>query len=63
MTIAMFAGFRVEAHPTRSTKHAKEMFIYPKRYEVIVVGAGHAGVEAALASPWYILAELVFRNH
>lgn len=26
------------------------MFIYPKRYEVIVVGAGHAGVEAALAS-------------
>src|SRR5438477_4223710 len=50
MTIAIFAGFRVEAHPTRSTKHAKEMFIYPKRYEVIVVGAGHAGVEAALAS-------------
>src|SRR5499426_1302879 len=26
------------------------MFIYPKRYEVIVVGAGHAGVEAALAA-------------
>jgi tRNA uridine 5-carboxymethylaminomethyl modification enzyme len=26
------------------------MFIYPKQYEVIVVGAGHAGVEAALAS-------------
>src|SRR6185436_4524980 len=26
------------------------MFVYPKRYEVIVVGAGHAGVEAALAS-------------
>ena len=26
------------------------MFIYPKRYDVIVVGAGHAGVEAALAS-------------
>ena len=25
-------------------------FEYPKRYEVIVVGAGHAGVEAALAS-------------
>src|SRR5438477_12524246 len=50
MTIAIFAGFRVEAHPTRSTKHAKEMFIYPKKYEVIVVGAGHAGVEAALAS-------------
>lgn len=26
------------------------MFTYPKRYEVIVVGAGHAGVEAALAA-------------
>ena len=26
------------------------MFIYPKKYEVIVVGAGHAGVEAALAA-------------
>lgn len=26
------------------------MFIYPKQYDVIVIGAGHAGVEAALAS-------------
>src|SRR5881397_1775521 len=26
------------------------MFVYPKAYDVIVVGAGHAGVEAALAS-------------
>lgn len=26
------------------------MFTYPKEYDVIVVGAGHAGVEAALAS-------------
>ena len=26
------------------------MFVYPKPYDVIVVGAGHAGVEAALAS-------------
>src|ERR1051325_1483655 len=26
------------------------MFRYPKKYEVIVVGGGHAGVEAALAS-------------
>jgi tRNA uridine 5-carboxymethylaminomethyl modification enzyme len=26
------------------------MYIYPKRYDVIVVGAGHAGVEAALAA-------------
>src|SRR5258708_36104230 len=25
-------------------------FIYPKTYDVIVVGAGHAGVEAALAA-------------
>src|SRR5687767_11820204 len=26
------------------------MFIYPKQYDVIVVGAGHAGIEAAFAS-------------
>jgi len=26
------------------------MFIYPKQFDVIVVGAGHAGVEAALAA-------------
>lgn len=26
------------------------MFVYPKRYDVIVAGAGHAGVEAALAA-------------
>lgn len=26
------------------------MFIYPKQYDVIVVGAGHAGAEAALAA-------------
>ncbi len=26
------------------------MFLYPKTYDVIVVGAGHAGVEAALAA-------------
>src|ERR1051325_9660470 len=26
------------------------MFVYPKKYDIIVVGAGHAGVEAALAS-------------
>src|SRR5499425_355631 len=26
------------------------MFVYPKLYDVIVVGAGHAGIEAALAS-------------
>ena len=26
------------------------VFVYPKKYDVIVIGAGHAGVEAALAS-------------
>ena len=26
------------------------MFVYPKQYDVIVVGVGHAGVEAALAA-------------
>jgi tRNA uridine 5-carboxymethylaminomethyl modification enzyme len=26
------------------------MFVYPNQYDVIVIGAGHAGVEAALAS-------------
>src|SRR5438034_9006059 len=26
------------------------MLVYPKKYDVIVIGAGHAGVEAALAS-------------
>jgi tRNA uridine 5-carboxymethylaminomethyl modification enzyme len=26
------------------------MFVYPRQYDVIVVGAGHAGVEAALAA-------------
>jgi tRNA uridine 5-carboxymethylaminomethyl modification enzyme len=26
------------------------MFVYPKKYDIIVVGAGHAGIEAALAS-------------
>ena len=26
------------------------MFVYPKEYDVLVIGAGHAGVEAALAA-------------
>ncbi len=29
---------------------APNMFVYPKKYDVIVIGAGHAGVEAALAA-------------
>ncbi len=29
---------------------ALAMFVYPKAYDVIVIGAGHAGVEAALAA-------------
>jgi len=36
---------------TRKAKfYSLPMFVYPKHYDVIVVGAGHAGVEAALAS-------------
>src|SRR5215510_2533147 len=27
-----------------------EMFVYPKRYQVLVVGAGHAGIEAGMAA-------------
>src|SRR5438132_6125277 len=26
------------------------MFVYPKSYDVIVIGAGHAGIEAAMAA-------------
>jgi tRNA uridine 5-carboxymethylaminomethyl modification enzyme len=26
------------------------MFVYPKKYDVIVIGAGHAGIEASLAA-------------
>src|SRR5258706_1313512 len=26
------------------------MFVHPKRYDVVVIGAGHAGIEAALAA-------------
>src|SRR5215217_4337233 len=34
----------------RFLRNEEAMYIYPKQYDVIVVGAGHAGVEAALAS-------------
>jgi len=30
-------------------------YLYPKRYDVIVIGAGHAGIEAALAAKQYPL--------
>jgi tRNA uridine 5-carboxymethylaminomethyl modification enzyme len=33
-----------------SARNLVMAFIHPKRYDVIVVGAGHAGIEAALAS-------------
>src|SRR3989442_5788422 len=36
--------------PAHSASGSNSMFEYPKRYDVIVVGAGHAGVEAALAA-------------
>src|ERR1700736_4402786 len=28
----------------------ERMFVYPKRYQVLVVGGGHAGIEAAMAA-------------
>ena len=31
-------------------KSTSAVFVYPKKYDVIIVGAGHAGVEAALAA-------------
>src|SRR5277367_5590625 len=33
-----------------SSGYSPPVFVYPKAYDVIVVGAGHAGVEAALAA-------------
>lgn len=39
---------RIVVSPALDT--LRTMFVYPKRYDVIVVGAGHAGVEAALAA-------------
>lgn len=34
----------------RLSSAPREMFEYPKTYDVIVIGAGHAGVEAAMAA-------------
>lgn len=36
--------------PPTGRTNLTAMFVYPKSYDVIVVGAGHAGVEAALAA-------------
>src|SRR4026207_1238547 len=36
--------------PRGAPASIRPMFVYPKHYDVIVVGAGHAGVEAALAA-------------
>ena len=38
------------ASPPHSKFPTYKMFIYPKTYDVLVIGAGHAGVEAALAA-------------
>ena len=52
----MLAGFHVE-HWTLGTiafsvNMRKDLlvFVYPKRYQVLVVGGGHAGIEAAMAA-------------
>ena len=34
----------------RGTLRKNKMFEYPKEYDVLVIGAGHGGVEAALAA-------------
>src|SRR3954453_10410914 len=33
-----------------SVPRGTAMFTYPKKYDVIVIGAGHAGIEAAMAA-------------
>jgi len=38
------------AFPNVAQATKRTMFVYPKKYDVIVIGAGHAGVEAALAA-------------
>lgn len=39
------------------------MFVHPKHYDVIVVGAGHAGIEAALAAAKMGCATLLLTNN
>lgn len=43
-------AYRVYCARTHIAYNSPCMFVYPKTYEVIVVGAGHAGIEAALAA-------------
>lgn len=44
MTIAM------EKRGSACEENGADMFTFPKRYDVLVIGAGHAGIEAALAT-------------
>src|SRR5713101_4190932 len=50
----LLAGRQRRISSPRSSAHSasgsNSMFEYPKRYDVIVVGAGHAGTEASLAA-------------
>lgn len=41
---------RERLHTLDSQDTIQAMFSYPKRYQVLVIGGGHAGVEAALAA-------------
>jgi tRNA uridine 5-carboxymethylaminomethyl modification enzyme len=46
----VWIGISVPFHRNRHFCISNTMYQYPKRYDVTIVGAGHAGVEAALAA-------------